>query len=516
MLDKDSLSLIPYTYIMKRYLAVIAILVGCIILFAFNLGDLSLLKGDENYYFSSARRMIREGDFITPRYHHHIRYEKPVLFYWIVAGLFKIMGVGWITARMASVIFGALTVLITYLLARCLFDERRARLSAIILATSFLFFQYARLAVIDMTFLFLVTSSLYLFIKSDIEGGRDYLLLAFIPLGLSILAKGPLGAVVVAMTLFAYMVTTRRYYMLTNTNSLAGILLLFAIALPWPFLMVRIHGQAFLNHIWNVEALDKTVGSLLKLKSASSPLWLIVKHLGYYIPVVIFVFVPWSLVLVPAILKRHRERRDNGRVFILGWFWVVFGFFTIISFKHTHYMLLLAPPMAIIVADYLSKKKGVAMIAMATILVYIASVGYILPEYSNETLKSFSLRLAPLVRLDEELGIASKGFNLKKLGIHLNNLVSTPYELGADDLIQYRRVKTSEVVPFLESDKRVYLLITMKDYCRFVPRDLRRQVHILEKSRTWKRFDSRDLFYSVLSLNLEGLKEEAYLISNRR
>ena len=65
---------------MKKDLLVCAILaICCIAFFGFNLGSLSYLKGDENYYFQGGRRMIRDADFITPRYHHHIRFDKPPL-----------------------------------------------------------------------------------------------------------------------------------------------------------------------------------------------------------------------------------------------------------------------------------------------------------------------------------------------------------------------------------------------------------------------------------------------------
>ena len=503
---------------MKPLIVGILLFLACVVLFGFNLGDLSMLKGDENYYFSGAKRMIADDDWVTPRYHHHIRFEKPPLFYWVIAISFNLLGVSWLAARAASAFLGCLTVFLTYLLSLRFFSRKVAVLSASMLATSFLFFSYARLAVIDMTFLFLITLSLFFFVKGK-DDNKAFLLLAFIPMGLSVLAKGPLGLLVVGLVILAYIITTREFRLLKEMNLFLGIIILTLIILPWPMRMIAEHGDTFIKHIWEVEALDKTVGSFLKIGKITNIPRFALKYLGYYVPVVMFSFAPWGLFLPFGIFRKFKNAKNRGSAFVLSWFWVVFLLFTLASFKHTHYMLLLSPPLAIIVANLFSRKgaKAAIVISIITAILYISVVGFILPALNDNALKNFSLTLVSEVKLDEKIGLASREFNLKKLGVNLNNLVSGPYEASADDLARYKQVsKDGRLIPFLESDERVYCLITKDDYLKKVPEGLRNKLHILDTNPVWKKFDIDEVTRAIIDKDLNQLRQDSYLISNSR
>ncbi|NQT06668.1 MAG: glycosyltransferase family 39 protein [Candidatus Omnitrophica bacterium] len=502
---------------MKPYIIALILVLGCLAFLAFNLGDLGLMKGDENYYFSSARRMITDGDWITPRYHHHIRFEKPVLYYWVVVLFLKLFGTSWAAARMTSVLFGTLTVLLTYLMGLRFFAKKPAFLSAIILATSFLFFQYARLTVIDITFLFLVTFSFYLFIKGDAEDKRSIIFLSSIPLGLSVMAKGPIGVAIFLMTVLIYVIRSKRYRALIGPQFIFGAFVVLLISLPWPYAMFKLHGREYLNHLWEIEAVDKVAGSMLNIGEIKALPLYIIKHLGYYIPVVIFSFAPWSLFLPFGIFKKLKVNKDNNRLFILSWFWTVFIFFSLVSFKHTHYMLLLSVPLAMIMANFFSGKRAANVIAVITMVVYLSLAGFIMPALDDGAMKAFSLKLASEITMDQEVGIASREFNLKKLGVHLNNLITMPYESSGDDFAQYKqRARADKLLPFLESDERVFCLITKKDYINTVPEDLRKRLYILETNPVWKKFKLKSALPVILEADWKSLKEEAYLISNRR
>ena len=101
-----------------------------------------------------------------------------------------------------------------------------------------------------------------------------------------------------------------------------------------------------------------------------------VKYVGYYIPVVLFTFAPWSLLL-PFALKRFRTDKNEDRVFILSWFWCVFAFFTLASFKHTHYMLLLSVPLAMIAASFFENAKKGFILRRSPIIIALATVAII-------------------------------------------------------------------------------------------------------------------------------------------
>ena len=512
----------------KKDIAICASIIVCAVLFlGLNLGSLSYLKGDENYYFQVGRRMIRDADFITPRYHHHIRFEKPPFYYWLVALFFKLFGVNWLTARAVSVIFSIGILILLYLFALQFFDRKTALLSVLILLTNELFFRYSRLCVSDITFLFLITSALYLFIKSYRNKSSVLFALSFIPTALAVLTKGPVGAIIVILTMVTFLIYVRGRASNINAGSIfCGMVFFLGITLPWVIAMTKIHGDVFTQHVWSVEILNKTLVGAVSGKAALEAVWHYVRKFGYYIPVVIFSFLPWGLFLPFAVFSKKSGANIEGRRFILSWFWVVFILFSIAGFKHTHYMLALSPALAMMVAVYLVKaskrrgyiKKLTGVVGVVAVLFFLSMTCFMLPHLDDGALRSFSLKIASEIEKDDLVGMASRQFNIKKLGMHLNNLVFTPHELSGDDLAQYLHVNKQEnMVPLLRGEKRVFILITKPHYNKYVPDKLKSEVHILEKHKVWKKLKpDTALLQPILSGRLDQLKEDAYLISNRR
>ena len=50
------------------------------------LGSLPLFDPDEPVYAETAREMIQSQDFISPRIYGEFWYDKPPMYYWLVAG----------------------------------------------------------------------------------------------------------------------------------------------------------------------------------------------------------------------------------------------------------------------------------------------------------------------------------------------------------------------------------------------------------------------------------------------
>ncbi len=63
---------------------------------------------DEPRYAQVAREMAASEDFVTPRLHGEPWFEKPILYYWMAATAFKVMGVSELAARLPSAVSGLL------------------------------------------------------------------------------------------------------------------------------------------------------------------------------------------------------------------------------------------------------------------------------------------------------------------------------------------------------------------------------------------------------------------------
>src|SRR3990167_11181621 len=70
---------------------------------------------DEGFYIQTPREMIKTEDYLIPRYNGQLRFQKPVLYYWIVAATYNIFGESERAARFTSTFFAALTLLIIFI-----------------------------------------------------------------------------------------------------------------------------------------------------------------------------------------------------------------------------------------------------------------------------------------------------------------------------------------------------------------------------------------------------------------
>ena len=122
-------------------------------------------SNDEYLYFKSTHEMLQSGDFLSPTFFGENRFEKPILFYWLILLSYKIFGISWVAARSISVFFAFLSVLFTWLISRQFFDERISFLGGMLLITMPLFFAHTRTAVPDMTLNFFVVLGFYAMIK---------------------------------------------------------------------------------------------------------------------------------------------------------------------------------------------------------------------------------------------------------------------------------------------------------------------------------------------------------------
>ena len=148
----------------KRFAAFFLLLVISINIL-WGIGSVPLLDPDEPVYAETAREMIEFNDYLSPRIFNEYWYDKPPMYYWLVAGAFKITGVSDFSARLPSGILGIATVFMLYLFLKRLSSEDTAFWSAMVLGTCVEFFYLGKAAVTDMTLLFFMTGALLCFLN---------------------------------------------------------------------------------------------------------------------------------------------------------------------------------------------------------------------------------------------------------------------------------------------------------------------------------------------------------------
>src|SRR5437763_12236328 len=96
----------------------IALVIYCAILFFWNLGAAPLVDVDEGAFSEATREMLARGDFITTYLNGELRFDKPILTYWLQAIPVSLAGpVEW-AFRLPSALAASLWVWLLYRFAR--------------------------------------------------------------------------------------------------------------------------------------------------------------------------------------------------------------------------------------------------------------------------------------------------------------------------------------------------------------------------------------------------------------
>jgi 4-amino-4-deoxy-L-arabinose transferase-like glycosyltransferase len=176
----------------------------CGLAFFFRLGDSAIADLDEAFYAEAGREMIERGDWITPHYNDRVRLYKPILFYWLVALSYKVLGVTETAARVVSACSGLGLVFIAYGVGRRWIGPSAGLLAGAMAATCFGMGWMARQSLPDLPLAFFMTLGTWCAIEALTPGvahARRWLLLAAVAVALGVLTKGPIALAVPAVVL---------------------------------------------------------------------------------------------------------------------------------------------------------------------------------------------------------------------------------------------------------------------------------------------------------------------------
>ncbi len=317
-------------------------------LFFLGLGRLPLLEPDEGRNAEVAREMLFSGDWITPHFNELPYLDKPVVFFWLVAGSFRLWGISEWAARFPSAVMALVTLLLTWFLAQRMFGDTAGLRAGLILATSPLVIVFSRLVVFDMTLTCLVTLTMLCFWCAEVEDPRPANLdaVAFAAMGVATITKGPVGFLLPLLSLVAYHALRRGFRELKRIHWVLGLGVFLIATLPW-FLTVCIRHPDFPKYAFWQESLQRFASGQARRRGG----------ILYYVPVYLAGFFPWSFLLAFAAWSRRRKWKElvdethRPVAFLLAWAGVIFVFFSISQSKLPAYFLPAVIPLSILLGE---------------------------------------------------------------------------------------------------------------------------------------------------------------------
>src|SRR5688572_16600346 len=299
--------------------------------------------------------MIESGDYINPSFNYEPRFNKPVLSYWIVAGLYQVFGVSVAVERLAITGMAMIMVMAAWFIARAVSTQPLAPLLAALgLAAGPRFFMFSRRIMVDMTVTAMMTLTLLFFVLAERYPGRRRLFLGlmYVAVGLGVLTKGPVAAVIPLLVFVTYLGVHRELSRLREMMIPVGAVIALAIVVPWYAALYAQHGWTHIRDFFIGENFGRFTGSVDPQS----------RGLTFYIPVLISDALPWSLCLPAIVTTWWRERRAGDqsverrlRTLLLLWIGIIVVFFSFSRSKQDLYIFPVVAAIAALGGDWVAR-----------------------------------------------------------------------------------------------------------------------------------------------------------------
>ena len=367
-------------------------------LFFYGLGTFGLIGADEPRYAQIAREMLNRRDWVTPTLQGQPWLEKPVLYYWQAMLSFRIAGVTDEAARIPSALDAAILIAAIYFFLRR-FRPGSELDGALIAASCAGVIGFARAAATDMPLAAAFAIALlcwYAWYESCAGGssrGRFYLGGFYLFLALGTLAKGPVAPALAALILCIFIALKRDWRALPRSLWVPGIGLYLLVMLPW-YIAVQLRNPQFFRFFILEHNLARFSQDIYHHRQ---PFW-------FYLPVFLLAMMPWTLVLIAAVVERVRAiwsqgikvlststAEDSWQLFLLLWMSVPIVFFSASHSKLPGYIMPAVPAGALLIADYLALWRRDGNIGKSEV-----GEGHLIEIHSGDIRKGADLELRPL------------------------------------------------------------------------------------------------------------------------
>jgi 4-amino-4-deoxy-L-arabinose transferase-like glycosyltransferase len=316
---------------------------------------------DESRFAQPAKQMIESGEYFDVRLQDKARYDTPLGIYWLQAASVQLAeAVGFQNARnrmlfyrIPSLLAAIGSVLLTYWTALAFVRRRYALIAGAALAVSVLLGIVARLATIDATLLLTAVAAQGALAHAYLSRGAPGVsplaewsnpAIFWTAIAVSILLKGPIVAMLVALTVVALLVVDRSAAWLLRLRPAWGVAWIAVLIVPFTLAAELRSGGFF----------ERMIGGDL-LASISDGRW---APPGYFWLLFWICFWPAAALAPMASAYAWAQRHEREVRFLIAWIVPSWLMFELVPVKLPHYVLPLYPGIAVLIALALERKAA--------------------------------------------------------------------------------------------------------------------------------------------------------------
>jgi 4-amino-4-deoxy-L-arabinose transferase-like glycosyltransferase len=352
-----------------------AVLIAAALLLVPALGLTPLFDVDEGAFGEATREMLASGDWLSTTLNGAPRFDKPILIYWLQAASVATLGLNEFALRLPSALAALAWIAAIGRFASARVNFETGALAAWIAATCIGVTVIAHAATADALLNAVLAAAMLDAWRFVEDGDRSALRRMYVWIGLGVLTKGPIAALIpVAVTLLYALASRRVRDWPKAAFDPVGWLLLVAIVAPWYGYALHRHGRAFIEGFFIKHNLQR-FGGTLEGHSGS---------LAYYVVAAPLLLLPWTGLLWPALRAARSDWRGGLARYLWLWFGFVFVFFSASGTKLPHYALYGLTPLFLLMALHRNEAGAgtVARLAAAALLALMPLLPWLVQHWA--------------------------------------------------------------------------------------------------------------------------------------
>jgi 4-amino-4-deoxy-L-arabinose transferase-like glycosyltransferase len=335
------------------------------------------LWGADTRWANIALQMLQSGDYFDPYLKGSPYYDKPLLSYWLITATSWLTGgLGHWSLRLSSVISAWFSVWLVYLLGEQLFRKGTGLIAGWMLATTFYFVFWARVATADILTVCGILAAVWWYWRGPDDTRFSRYLVFFGLLSLTSLFKGLIGFILPGLVLLPHLVSEHRWKRHLNLRLCAALLIAGAFYMV-PFLLSHLYGAPNYGESGLGLVLRENVVRFFQPFDQFGPIYTYL----IYLPVYTLPWAPCWMIALWVAIRNWREIEPDTRWLILG-LGLLMLFFTASGSRRSYYVLPLVPFAQLLGAWWITRRMaarnsegrgwkigfGVATVALVAIL----------------------------------------------------------------------------------------------------------------------------------------------------
>lgn len=316
-----------------------------LVILAWGFGLFIDLTGDSGLYAAISRQMVESGDWLNLKINGEPYDQKPHLFFWLAGLGIQLFGNTNQAFKLFPFLFGVSSIYFTYRLAKLVYNELSGKLAALLAGTSQMFFLYLFDFHTDTVLQAAVTLAIWQ-LAEYLENKKPlHFIFGFFAIGLAMLTKGPVGAVLPFFFVLFYLLLKKDFRQLFHPKWVLGVLLVLTVISPTLYHLWQSFGAEGLRFYFIDNNMGRVTGEVAG--SSTDPF--------FYLYNLLWAFLPWTIIFLSALGGEiiswfYTPKPNKTSISIFASVLVLFVVYSIARGKAPNYMMMFIPLLAVVAA----------------------------------------------------------------------------------------------------------------------------------------------------------------------